>query len=687
MSILVVLAMCLTPISSLLASPLPEPNVTPQAPSGWGAGTLTDQNLWDLIAQMTVEEEDTFIHGSSDNACSTADISPWVQGCMGQAGWIPGIPTLGIPPLRLDDGPAGSRLGHVATAMPAPIGLTASFDRAMAFLFGSKVGTEQRALNQDVWLAPMMNTVNVPTAGRNFETTGEDPYLSGEMATQIMTGSQSVGFMATVKHYVDNDFENGRSSTTVLIDERTQHEVELQPFEKALKAGAAAIMCSYNRVDDVYACGNDQLLNQIARGLFGFKGFVMSDWGATHTPQDLIHGLDMEQSGSGNLGNPVIHAIALTTTLATINTPLFADALAGATNIKVVSISGFTPTQMIVIDTDANVETQTVAAVGTAGTSTSLAGGSTTLRLDSAIGDTNIKVNSVSNFVAGQTVWLDTGADLEVNTIVTVGTSGQNGTGIDLAMPLSVPHLRNAPLVVVTSVGDTNIKVASVTNLTIGDTLLIDADPDQETVTIASVGTSGANGTGITLTAALVNAHASGAEVKDLSQPGTGITLTAALANAHAIGTVVATVLPAGATNIKVASTSDFKVGHVLTIDTGAEQETATVTAVGRLRLGRQRPDPRGTAQFRARERYAGVHQWNARRGRDQRYARPVGLHLRRVESGARSVRIPHPHPDEQRRPVGRDTIRQPEQQLQSQSGLGLHAVRAGAARSASDPA
>ncbi len=99
-------------------------------------------------------------------------------------------------------------------------------------------------------------------------------------------------------------------------------------------------MCSYNRIDDVYACGNDLLLNQIARGLFGFKGFVMSDWGATHTKQDLIHGLDMEQSGSGNLGNPVIHAILLTTTLAAGNTTLFADSLAGDTNIKVASVAG-----------------------------------------------------------------------------------------------------------------------------------------------------------------------------------------------------------------------------------------------------------------------------------------------------------------------------------------------------------
>ncbi len=189
-AILVVLAMFLAPVAGFAG----RTNIASADPASvWGTGTLTDQNLWDLIAQMTVAEEDTFIHGSSDNACTGVYVSPWVQGCMGQAGWIPGIPTLGIPPLRLDDGPAGSRLGHVATAMPAPIGLTASFNRSMANLFATKVGTEQRSLNQDVWLAPMMNAVNVPTAGRNFETLGEDPYLAGEMAVQMVKGSQERG--------------------------------------------------------------------------------------------------------------------------------------------------------------------------------------------------------------------------------------------------------------------------------------------------------------------------------------------------------------------------------------------------------------------------------------------------------------------------------------------------------------
>jgi len=588
-SALVAVLMGLMPISSSLASPLPDTSVTPAAPaaaSGWGVGTLTDQNLWDLIGQMTVAEEDTFIHGSTDNACSTVNISPWVQGCMGQAGWIPGIPTLGIPPLRLDDGPAGSRLGHVATAMPAPIGLTASFSRTLAFLFGAKVGIEQRSLNQDVWLAPMMNTVNVPTAGRNFETTGEDPYLAGEIATQLMTGSQSVGLMATVKHYLDNDFENGRSSTNVLIDERTQHEVELQAFEKALKAGAASIMCSYNRVDDVYACGNDNLLNGIARGLFGFKGFVMSDWGATHTPQDLIHGLDMEQSGSGNLGAPVIAGVLLTTTVATANATLFVGSIISDTNLKVANVTGFTPTQTVLIDTGANLETRTVAGVGTAGTSTSLSGGSTTLAAASVAGDTNIKVASVTNFTTSQTIWVDTGANLESATITAVGTTGATGTGLTLAAPLALAHASGMAVIVVAPVGATNIKVASVTNLTVTDILRIDTGANLETVTVTSVGTSGATGTGVDVTPALSLAHASGTAVTDQSKPGTGITLTAPLANAHAIGAAIVAVQPAGVTNIKVASVANFRAGHVLTIDTGASLESTTVMTVGTAGVG-----------------------------------------------------------------------------------------------------
>ncbi len=577
-AVFIVLVLVMIAITTSLSASAPSED------GAWGAGTLTEQNLFDLIAQMTVEEKDTFIHGSNTSQTPCADdyVSPWVQGCQGEAGRIPGIPALGIPPLRLSDGPAGVRLGHVETAMPAPVGLTATFDPSLAYLFGATVGRGLRATNQDVWLAPMMNMVNVPTAGRNFETLGEDPYLSSEMGLQLTLGSQSEGIIATLKHYVDNDFENGRNSTSVMIDEQTQREMELTSFEKSIKeGGAGAVMCSYNRINDVYACGNDIVLNQILKGEWGWDGYVVSDWGATHNPQDLINGLDMEQSGSGNLGTPVINAISLETYLTNISTELFADALAGDTNIKVYRVDGFTPGMTVVIDSGENAETRIVAAVGTAGTTTTLAGASDRIRVNSNVGDTNIKMYGVDGFAVGQTIWIGSGADVEENTIVSVGTAGTNGTGIDLATPLTLPHSRRDPVVVVTPAGATNIKVDSVTNLAIGDTLVIDTDADQETVTITAVGTEGAAGTGVDITPALSLVHATGALVKDQSQPGTGIDLTAPLDNGHATGTLVATVLPVGATNIKVASTSGIQVGHVLTIDNGANQEVATVTDVG----------------------------------------------------------------------------------------------------------
>ncbi len=290
--------------AGMLVSPAQsEPTPPPSAASAWGSGTLTEPQLGQLVGRMTLDEKDSFLHGSTDSACATSPL-----GCWGQAGWIPGVSRLGIPPLRLTDGPAGVRLGHVETAMPAPVGLTASFDRNAAQLFGKSVGAAGRASNQDVWLAPMMNAVNYITGGRNFETLGEDPYLAGELAGALTKGVQSERMIAQIKHYITNDFENGRNSTSVKIDSQTLHETDLTAFEAGVKAGAGSVMCSYNRINDVYGCGNDYTLNTVLRGELGFKGFVTSDWGATHRTTDLIHGLDMEQNGSSNLGAALVTA-------------------------------------------------------------------------------------------------------------------------------------------------------------------------------------------------------------------------------------------------------------------------------------------------------------------------------------------------------------------------------------------
>jgi beta-glucosidase len=283
-------------------------------------GTLSDGGIRGLMSLMSVPEEDTLAHlgGARVN---------------GNAGSVAPVPRLGIPGWNWTDGPAGVRLGAQETAMPAGVGLTATWSPDMANLFGQTVGLDARATGQDGWYAPMINQVTVPTAGRNFETLGEDPYLMGQMVVPEVKGTQGVGFVTEVKHYVDNDFENGRTSTSVYVDERTLHEGEMQAFEAAVHAGARAVMCSYNRLNifvtppalgqgDVYACSNNYTLNQVLKGrlpfgyaqlpvppAFGFAGNVGSDYGATHRPSDLINGLDTEQPGSGNLGNPVVTAI------------------------------------------------------------------------------------------------------------------------------------------------------------------------------------------------------------------------------------------------------------------------------------------------------------------------------------------------------------------------------------------
>ncbi len=279
-------------------------------------GTLTDSQIMGLIGLMSVTEEDTLIHLGGPNV-------------NGNAGSVASVERLGIPPWHWTDGPAGVRLGSQETAMPNPASLISSWDQSMGNLYGHTVALDARATTQDGWYAPMMNQVTIPTAGRNFETSGEDPYLAGQMVVGEVQGAQGSGFVTELKHYVDNDFENSRTSTSVYVDERTLHEGEMQAFEAGIHAGARAVMCSYNRLNifvtppaagqgDIYACSNNYTLNQVLKGRLpfnysqlavppslGFTGNVGSDYGATHVPSDLINGLDTEQSTSSSLGEPV----------------------------------------------------------------------------------------------------------------------------------------------------------------------------------------------------------------------------------------------------------------------------------------------------------------------------------------------------------------------------------------------
>ena len=273
-----------------------QPTLDQQSYGAWGSGTLTPANLASLVAQMTPAEEVGMLHGYGDPPAATAP-APSVAG---EAGSIAGVPRLGIPPLRFTDGPAGIRLAHVETAMPAPVGLAATWDPSTAGQYGATVGDAGRATGEDVWLAPMINEVNFVTGGRNFETLGEDPYLASQLVGSEVRGVQGQGMIAEIKHYAENDFENGRTSTSVTIDDQTLHETELQAFQTAIDAGAGAVMCSYNRINTVYSCSNDGTLNGVLRGQLGFKGFVTSDWGAVHRVSDQLHGDNIEQPGNVN---------------------------------------------------------------------------------------------------------------------------------------------------------------------------------------------------------------------------------------------------------------------------------------------------------------------------------------------------------------------------------------------------
>ncbi|MEU5775159.1 glycoside hydrolase family 3 N-terminal domain-containing protein [Streptomyces venezuelae] len=246
---------------------------------GPGAGPRVES----LVGRLTLDEKISLLHGATDPKA------------LGQAGYVPGVPRLGIPPLRLADGPAGVRVAARATALPAPVMLAAAFDPALARRYGQVIGREGRALKQDVLLSPMVNLIRTPYAGRNFETFGEDPLLAADMVSAEIKGIQGEGLIATVKHFALNNQEKDRMSIDVRVDERTMHETELRGFEAAVAAGTGAVMGAYNKVNGTFACENRTLLSDILRERWGFEGWVMTDWTAQHsTAAALAAGLDME---------------------------------------------------------------------------------------------------------------------------------------------------------------------------------------------------------------------------------------------------------------------------------------------------------------------------------------------------------------------------------------------------------
>src|SRR6266850_116523 len=230
-----------------------------------------------LLVKMNLDEKLTLIGGINDF-------------------YIQALPRLGLPALRMSDGPLGVHDYGPTTAYPAGIALAASWDVDLARRVGEMMGKDARARGVHFILAPGMNIYRAPMNGRNFEYLGEDPYLASRLAVSLIEGMQSQGVIATAKHFAVNNQEYGRMDHSSDVDERTLREIYLPAFEAAVKeAKVGALMDAYNLVNGAYMTENNFLNNVIARKEWGFDGIIMWDWGATHDGKAAANGgLDLE---------------------------------------------------------------------------------------------------------------------------------------------------------------------------------------------------------------------------------------------------------------------------------------------------------------------------------------------------------------------------------------------------------
>ena len=213
------------------------------------------------------------------------------------------IPRLNIPQVRCSDGPNGVRgtawlAGAPASCFPCSSGLGASFDRSLVYQIGETLGEECRARGVHCLLGPTTNIQRHPCYGRGFESFSEDPLLSGQLAKSWIDGVQSKRVMVTPKHFVANEQEHLRRSNDSIIDERTLHEIYLEPFRWQCKSKPKAFMTSYNRVNGTHVAEHSHLLDNVLRKTFEFDGLLMSDWSGTYSSSEAIKaGLDLEMPG------------------------------------------------------------------------------------------------------------------------------------------------------------------------------------------------------------------------------------------------------------------------------------------------------------------------------------------------------------------------------------------------------
>lgn len=254
-----------------------------------------------VLKELTLDEKIALLHGvgmPTDDPV-TPENGPSNRG----VGYTVGVPRLGIPGIDMSDAAYGVRSsgvnGRYSTALPSNVAAAASWDTDAAYEYGKLIGTELRAQGFNMSLGGGVDITREPRNGRTFEYLGEDPILAGELVARLIQGTQSANVIGDIKHYAFNDQESGRNSVNISISKRAARESDLLAFEiGVLKGKPAAVMCSYNRVNGDFACENKWLLTDVLKKDWNFPGFVLSDWGGTHsTEKASAAGLDNEQPG------------------------------------------------------------------------------------------------------------------------------------------------------------------------------------------------------------------------------------------------------------------------------------------------------------------------------------------------------------------------------------------------------
>jgi beta-glucosidase len=267
-----------------------------------------------VLKQLTLDEKLALLHGNG-----MAHAEQWQMPLSnltnGGAGYVEGVKRLGIPPLVISDAGYGVRdsgaNGRYSTAMPSSLGAAASWDPDSACEFGTVIGKELRAQGFNMTLGGGVDLVREPRNGRNFEYAGEDPLLAGTVVGNLMKCEQEQHVVGDIKHYVMNDQETGRFFVNSVISKRAMQESDLLAFHIAISiANPGAVMCSYNRINGDFGCENPYTLHDVLEKDWGFKGFVISDWGGTHsTEKASAAGLDQEQPMADFFGPKLKEAV------------------------------------------------------------------------------------------------------------------------------------------------------------------------------------------------------------------------------------------------------------------------------------------------------------------------------------------------------------------------------------------